>query len=134
MNFPNIDGYGGTFVYSSNNATGTTNATAVTIVKPSASLVPGQAPPGKMLVAFELTLNQNVTFADWYSLLTTITIPADVSTSGRALNEYGYDLTAGVAEGYNLGTVNGSTISFGGGLGPVTLLGSDTQLVVLAIQ
>ncbi len=132
--FPSVGGYGGTFAYSSNNAVSGNVATINTIGAPSASLMPGQPPPGKVLVAFELTLNQSVTFASWYRLLTTITVPTSVVTAGHTFSEYGYDLTNSVGEGYNPGNINGTTISFSPGLGPVTLLANHSYLTILAMQ
>jgi len=87
-----------------------------------------------MLVAFEFTLDRSVKFADWFFLLTTITIPSSLATNGHTFDEYGYDLTQGVGGGYNIGTVQGTMISFGQGLGPVTLLGNHTYLVVLTMR
>ena len=132
--FPSTFGYGGSFVYSANDAAVGTTARIAVINAPSANLLPGQAPSGNLLVAFELTLGQSVTFAKWYRLLTTITIPPSVSTAGRAFSEYGYDVTKGVAEGSNPGTVNGTTSLFNPGLGPVMLLANHTYLIVLAMQ
>ena len=109
-------------------------ANVTTIDSPSPSLVPGQAPSGTMLAAFEFTLNQSVTFVDWNELLSAVTIPSSVSTNGHTFDAYGYDLTLSVAEGYNLGTVSGTTISFGSGLGPVGLLANHTYLIVLMMQ
>lgn len=132
--FPSIGGYGGTFVYSSNNAVPGASASISTISAPSASLVPAPPPSGTMLVAFELTLNQSVTFTSWYRMLTTITVPASVATSGHPFSEYGYDLTSQVGEGSNPGTLNGATITFAPGFGPVTLLANHTYLIVLAME
>lgn len=134
VNFPDVAGYGGTFVYSSNDASSAAAATVVTIDKPGVSLIPGQAPPGTVLAGFEFMLNQSVTFTNWYRLLTTITIPSATAANGRTFSEYGYDVTAGVAEGYNPGTVSGTTISFGAGFGPVTLLANHTYLIILTAQ
>ena len=91
---------------------------------------PNPQPSGTILVSFEITLSQSVTFSEWHDLLTTITVPSTVPTSGHSFNEYGYDLTTGVAQGLNPGTVSGATIAFGSGIGPVTLE-SHTYLIVL---
>jgi hypothetical protein len=135
VTFPNVGGYDGTFLYSANNAiAGVATASITTIVAPPISLVPGPAPPGEMLVAFEFELNQDVTFIDWYRLLTTITIPSSIATSGRTFSEYGYDLTNAVGEGFTPGTLNGKTISFAPSSGPVTLLANHTYLIVQTMQ
>jgi hypothetical protein len=135
VTFPSVGGFGGTFVYSANNATaGMATATITTIDGTAASLIPGQLPPGKMLAAFEFELNQSVTFIDWYRLLTTITIPSSITPGGHTFSEYGYDLKNAVAEGSNPGIINGWTISFAPGPGPVTLLANHTYLLVLSMQ
>lgn len=131
LRFPSVAGYGGTFVYSANNASSAATATIVTVDQPGASLIPGQTPPGTELVGFELTLNENVTFTNWYRMLTTIVIPSAPSPDGGTFSEYVYDVTAGIAEGSNPGTLSGTTISFGIGLGPVTLLANHTYLIIL---
>jgi hypothetical protein len=128
LSFPQGGGYGGTFVYSTNNAAGIT-ATLTTLPPPTVS----NPPPGTELAAFELKLSASVTFAAWYSLLTSITIPPAVPTAGHSFGEYGYDLTTGVAEGWNPGTVAGTSITFEPGLGPVTLT-DHTYLMILVMN
>jgi hypothetical protein len=135
VTFPNVGEYSGTFVYSANNAVaGAVTAAITTIDGPAANLVPGQLPPGEMLAAFEFELNQNVTFVDWYRLLTTITIPSSIASGSDTFSEYGFDLTKAVGEGSNPGAISGRTISFAPGPGPVTLLANHTYLIVLTMQ
>lgn len=131
--FPSAGGYSGTFIYSASNAAESTSMTATTLAGPQANLVPaGQMSPGTMLVAFEFTLNANVTFSNWKRLLTTITIPSSVLTAGDMFNGYGYDRTANIGE--SPGVVTGTSINLGSGLGPVTLFGGHTYLSVLTEQ
>ncbi len=130
ISFPVAGGYGGTFVYSANDAPPNTSAALLTTTRRVG--IPGPQPPGAILVSFEFTLSQSVKFADWHELLTTITIPATIPTSGRSLYEYGYDLTKGIGIGINPGTVSGTSIVFRSGGGPVTLT-ADTYLLVLVI-
>jgi hypothetical protein len=132
--FPAVAGYSATFVYSSNNAPPGTNATITTFAAPSASLIPTQPPSGTLLAAFEFSLNNSVTFSQWNRMPTAITIPASAASTMHSYSAYGYDLTTGVAEGYNPGTLSANTITFTPGLGPVTLLGGHTYLMVLAEQ
>jgi hypothetical protein len=132
VTFPNVAGFGGTFVYSANDAPAGAAASITTIEAPAASMVPGPAPPGEMPAAFEFELNQDVTFVDWYRLLTTITVPSSLASSGHVFSEYGYDLTVGVGEGSNPGVINGNTISFAPGPGPVKLLANHKYLLVLS--
>jgi hypothetical protein len=128
LSFPAAGGYAASFVYSANNAVGVT-ATLTTLPPPPVS----GAPPGTELAAFELTLSGSVTFAQWSELPSSIMIPPVVPTAGHSFGAYGYDLTTGVAEGWNPGTVAGTTITFGPGLGPVTLTG-HTYLMILAMN
>ncbi len=95
--------------------------------------LPGPPPPGTSLAYFEFTLSHSVTFAHWYRLLTSIVIPPTVPTSGHSFDEYGYDLTNGTQLGSNPGTVNGTSITFAPGFGPVTLT-DDTYLYVLMMR
>lgn len=134
VTFPNVADFGGTFVYSANDAPADAAASITTIEAPAATIVPGSTPPGEMPAAFEFELNQDVTFVDWNRLLTTITVPSSLASSGHAFSEYGYDLTIGVGEGSNPGIINGNTISFAPGPGPVKLLANHKYLLVLSVQ
>jgi hypothetical protein len=120
LQFPLADGYGGSFVYSSNDAPVATTAelTTTTATVPNR---PGPPPPGTILVSFEFQLTNSVRFSKWNSLLTTISLPSTVPTAGHAFAEYGYDLTAQTQLGWNPGVINGTTIAFQTGLLPVTL-------------
>jgi hypothetical protein len=120
VQFPTADGYGGSFVYSSNDASGATTARIATTTATVPNR-PGPPPPGTILASFEFQLTANVTFSKWYSLLTTISVPSTLPTAGRTFAEYGYDLTARTQLGWNPGVANGTTIEFPMGLGPVTL-------------
>ena len=133
VTFPVAAGYGGAFAYSANNAGSTARVTLVTTTDDIAELTT-QSIPGTPLAAFEITLSQSVTFQDWRGLLTTITIPAGIATSGRTFDEYGYDLTANTADGFNPGTVNGQTISFSVSSGPGTLQNHTYLLVLTAFN
>jgi hypothetical protein len=131
LQFPMAAGYGGSFVYSANDASGVVTVALTTTTAPVAGLA-GPAPAGTTLVSFEFTLSKSVTFAKWYRLLTTITIPASIPTAGHTFAEYGYDLTTGNGTGSNPGVVNGTTITFSPGLGPVTLL--DHRFVMTLVM
>jgi hypothetical protein len=134
VTFPNVAGFSGTFLYSANDAPAGVTASITTIDAPAVSIVPGPTPPGNLPAAYEFELNQTVTFVDWYRLLTTITVPSSIASSGHTFREYGYDLTNAVGEGYNPGTINGNTISFAPGPGPVKLLANHKYLLVLSVQ
>ena len=120
VQFPLADGYGGSFVYSSNDAPVATTA-KLTTTTASVPNRPGPPPPGTILVSFEFQLTNRVRFSKWNSLLTTISVPSTVPTSGHAFAEYGYDLTTRTQLGWNPGVINGTTIAFPTGLLPVTL-------------
>ena len=132
LNFPSVDGYGASFVYSANDAPAGTIATS-TLSNSLDTSLPSLPPKGTELVNATLTLSQTVTFTNWYRLPTTITLPASIETQGHSFAAYGYDLTAGVEEGWNPGTVTGRTIAFGAGLGPVTLK-NHTYLYILTMR
>jgi hypothetical protein len=133
ITFPAAAGYGGAFEYSANNAAGIVSVALVTTTSEIAELT-SQSIPGTPLAAFEFTLSQSVTFQDWQGLLTTITIPRGIATAGRTFDEYGYDLTANTADGFNPGTVNGQTISFTVSSGSVTLQNHRYLLVLTAFN
>jgi hypothetical protein len=120
LQFPLADGYGGSFVYSANDARVATSAqlTTTTATVPNR---PGPPPPGTILVSFEFHLTNSVRFSKWNSLLTTISLPSTVPTAGNTFAEYGYDLTAQTQLGWNPGVISGTTIAFPTGLLPVTL-------------
>jgi hypothetical protein len=120
LQFPSADGYGGSFVYSSNDAPVATTAHLATTTATVPNR-PGPPPPGTVLVSFEFQLTNSVRFSKWNSLLTTISVPSTVPTAGHAFAEYGYDLTAQTQLGWNAGVINGTTIAFPTGLLPVTL-------------
>ncbi len=129
ITWPVAGGYGGAFIYSANNATASVPVTLSTSTYPVSQLT-SQSVPGTPLASFELTLPQSVTFANWQGLLTSITIPPTLSTAGHTFDEYGFDLTANVASGYNPGTVVGTTIDFSVSATSVTLA-NHTYLLVL---
>jgi hypothetical protein len=78
LQFPLADGYGGSFVYSSNDAPVATTAelTTTTAAVPNR---PGPPPPGTILASFEFQLTNSVRFSKWNSLLTTIRLPSTVA-------------------------------------------------------
>jgi hypothetical protein len=135
LSFPAAGGYGGTFVYSSNTASVPVSATMTTSAEPAGTL-PLPAPPGTVLAAYTLTLSQTVTFTAWHSLLSTITLPSSVSMVSHTFSEYGYDVTPTgvIGMGSNPGTMNSQSISFGDGIGDVTLEGNHTYLIVLVMK
>lgn len=132
--YPAGGGYTATFAYGANDAPSGTTAAVTTIVNPPPNLAPMDAPPGTALVAYELTLDNNVKFNVWNGFISSIVLPQSIRTSGRWFSDYGYDLTLGVAGGSDPGTVNGSTISFPAGRFPVTLEAGHTYLMIVAMQ
>jgi len=134
LTYPDSGGYTATFVYGSNNAPSGTVATITTITNPPASLIPMDRPPGTMLIAYELTLNEDVRFTVWNGFLSSVTLPQSIRPSGRSFADYGFDLTLGVASGSDPGTVSGSIVSFPAGRLPVTLVANHTYLMVLVMQ
>ncbi len=134
LTYPAAGGYTATFSYSSNNAAAGIGATVTTITNPPASLVTMGPPPGAMLIAFELTLDKDVTFTTWNGFLSSVLLPPSIQPSGHTLSDYGYDLNLGVASGSDPGTVSGSTVSFPAGRLPVTLRANHTYLMVLTMQ
>ncbi len=91
-------------------------------------------PPGTMLIAYEITLNNDVTFTVWNGFLSSVVLPQSLQPSGHTFSDYGYDLTVGVASGSDPGTVMGSTVIFPAGRFAVTLLAKHTYLMVLGMQ
>ena len=134
LTYPAGGGYTASFAYGANNAPAGTIANVTAITNPPASIVPMDPPSGTMLVAYELTLNQAVTFTVWNGFISSVTLPQSIQPSGHTFSDYGYDLTLGVASGSDPGTVNGSVVSFPAGRPPVTLLANHTYLMVLAMQ
>jgi hypothetical protein len=129
FDFPGVGGYIAHFTYTEN------SATAIVGVNSSATLgalpgLPPPAPAGTPLVSFTFALASSVTFVNWNRIPSEITIPSSLSTAGHTFAVYGYDLTTGVAMGNNPGIVNGTTITFSPGVGPVTLT-TDTYAYVL---
>jgi hypothetical protein len=111
------------------NGSGSVTAALVTTTGAIGGL-PGPAPRGTPLATFEFTPSADVTFSAWNDLLTTITIEP-MPTAGHTFEEYGYDLTSGVAQGENPGPLSGNTVSFGSGFGPVTLLPHHYAVVLV---
>ena len=91
-------------------------------------------PPGTMLIAYELTLSQDVTFTVWNGFLSSVVLAQALQPSGHTFSDYGYDLTLAVAEGSDPGTLSGSTVTFPAGRFAVTLRANHTYLMVLAMQ
>jgi hypothetical protein len=134
LTYPAGGGYTATFAYSSNNASSGVVATVTTITNPPSSLVPMDPPAGTTLIAYELTLNSDVTFTIWNGFLSSVVLPQSIQPAGHTFSDYGYDLTLGVASGSDPGTVSGSTVTFPAGRLSVTLRANHTYLMVLAMQ
>jgi hypothetical protein len=134
LTYPAGGGYTATFAYGSNNAASGVVATVTTIANAPASLIPMDPPRGTMLIAYELLLNQNVTFTVWNGFISSVVLPQSIQPSGHAFSDYGYDLALDVASGSDLGTVSGSIVTFPAGRFAVTLLANHTYLMVLAMQ
>jgi hypothetical protein len=131
ITYPGGGGFTTSFAYSANNAPSGTTATVTTITNPQVSLVPMDPPPGAMLIAYELTLNNDVKFNVWNGFLSSVVLPQAFQQPGNTFADYGYDLPVGVASGSDPGTVSGSTVSFPAGRFPVTLRANHTYLMVL---
>lgn len=130
FSYPAADGYAATLVYGSSNAPAGTIAKLQTIPNFALSLLPAQAPPGMVRMAYELTLTSDVTFAKWNGLLSSVSIPSSL-TAGTSFADYAYDLSAAVALGFDPGTVSGATVSFPAGRPSTTLLARHTYLMRL---
>lgn len=132
--YPAGDGYAAAILTSSNDAPAGTIATLTTITNPPTSLAPMDPPPGTRLVAYELTLNQTVTFKVWNGFVSSVSLPTSVQPAGHAFADYGYDLTVGVASGSDPGTVSGSTVTFPAGRFAVTLKANHIYAMIVAMQ
>ena len=131
--YPLAGGYSAIFQYSANNAGPETSVGLVTTTKPVANVPGGVAPPGIFLVAFTFTLNQSVTFSQWQRNPTTVSIPVAAAARKGQYAIYGYDETLGMGIGSNPGSMNGTSITFSPGFGPVTL-DAHTYLFLLTVR
>lgn len=132
--YPAGGGYTASMIYSANNAPAGTTVTVTTITNPPESLAPMDPPPGRALIAYEITATQNVTFSVWNGFITSISLPPSIDPNGHTFSDYGYDLTLGIASGSDPGTVSGSTISFPTGRPPSHFLANHTYLMIVAMQ
>jgi hypothetical protein len=124
------NGLAGTLVYPASTAgASASGAFTLTTLGP---VVPSPAPTGTSSIYFTLQFSTTIAFQSGF-VVSPVTLPASIPTTGVTYQETIYDSTTGATIGPPAtGTVAGQTISFAASGGALSATAGDIYLIVIS--
>jgi hypothetical protein len=124
------NGLAGTLVYPASTAgASASGAFTLTTLGP---VVPSPAPTGTSSIYFTLQFSTTIAFQSGF-VVSPVTLPASIPTTGVTYQETIYDSTTGATIGTPAtGTVAGQTISFAASGGALSATAGDIYLIVIS--
>jgi hypothetical protein len=126
------DDVGGTLVYPASTAGVAASGAFTLTTVPTA--IPSPAPTGTSSIFFQLQFSTSIAFATGF-IVSPVTLPASVQTTGLTFTETVYDQTTGAALGTPAnGVASGQSVSFAATSAPFNATAGDVYLIVISYQ
>jgi hypothetical protein len=124
------NGVAGTLVYPASTAgASASGAFTLTTLEPA---IPSPVPTGTSSIYFQLQFSTTIAFQSGF-VVSPITLPSSVTTTGLTWLETIYDQTTGATVGTPAtGSVSGQTVSFAASGGPFSATAGDVYLFVIS--